>query len=269
MAEGRAWRAPAGMRASAAVASMAGAARVIPMAFPHALAGCAAVLVVTLATATSAAAPKSFATSDGAIDALVAAVRAHDRAQLLSVLGSDAKPLIVSGDKVADQEAGRRFLEKFDQSHGVTTEGDARATLVLGEDRWPFPIPVVKTASGWAFDTAAGKNEILARRVGENELNAIQVCLAYVDAQREYRELNPEGSTPAHFARLLVSSPGKRDGLYWSAAPGAPESPLGPRVGGAAEEGYQFQSGKLAPYHGYYYRILTAQGAHSQGGTVN
>lgn len=234
-----------------------------------ALARCSAVLVITLVSESLAAAPRSFPTPDAAVNALATAVRAGDKAQLLSILGTDGRSLITSGDAVADKEAGRVFIEKFDRSHSLTTEGDARATLVVGEDRWPFPIPVVKKAAGWAFDTAAGKDEILARRVGQNELDAIQVCLAYVDAQREYRELNPEGSAPAHYARLLVSSPGKRDGLYWPATDGAPESPLGPRVGGLAGEGYQFQSGKLAPYHGYFYRILTAQGRHAQGGAIN
>lgn len=219
--------------------------------------------------ASLAATPRSFPTPDAAVDALVAAMRASDTRKVLDVLGSDAKPLVASGDVVADHATGHRFIEQYDQAHTLLTTAEGSRTLVTGPDQWPFPIPVVQGKSGWSFDVKAGKQEVLARRVGRNELDAIQVCLAYVDAQREYRERNPDGNVPATYAKQLVSTTGKRDGLYWPAEAGAEESPLGPRVGGVDSEGYHAQAGKLTPYHGYYYRVLTSQGPHAEGGAVN
>jgi hypothetical protein len=216
-----------------------------------------------------AKAARSFPTPEAAVDALVAAGRTGDTKKVLDVLGSDAKSLVTSGDAVADRAASQTFLERYDQSHALVPGTDGKQTLVMGSDQWPFPIPLVQGKSGWAFDVEAGKDEILARRIGRNELDAIQVCLAYVDAQREYRDHNPEGTVPPAYARQLVSTQGKRDGLFWPASPEKGESPLGPLVGGVTGEGYHVEAGKLTPYHGYFYRILTAQGPHAEGGAVN
>jgi len=141
--------------------------------------------------------------------------------------------------------------------------------VVIGTDQWPFPIPLRKATGGWVFDAKAGATEVLARRIGQNELDAIQVCLNYVEAQREYRERNPDGDSVPHYADKLLSAAGKHDGLYWPPEPGQPESPFGPEVGGARAEGYQLEHGKRSPYHGYFYRILTAQGASADGGAAN
>jgi len=227
-------------------------------------------VALTVGAAALGAAPKTFPTPEAAVDALIAAGRTADRPKILAVLGSDAKSLVSSGDAVADHAVGQQFIEGYDQGHALIAAGENKRTLVTGPDQWPFPIPLVKGKSGWFFDTQAGKQEILARRVGRNELDAIQVCLAYVDAQREYHDRNPEGAAPPVYAKLLVSTQGKKDGLYWPVAPSEPESPFGPKVGGVAkEEGYHHQAGKAEPYHGYHYRILTAQGPHAQGGAVN
>jgi hypothetical protein len=227
-------------------------------------------VALTVGAAALGAAPKSFPTPEAAVDALIAAGRASDRSKILAVLGSDAKSLVSSGDPVADHATRQQFIEDYDQGHALVADGENKRTLVTGPDQWPFPIPLLKGKSGWSFDTKAGKQEILARRVGRNELDAIQVCLAYVDAQREYHDRNPEVASPSVYAKLLVSTQGKKDGLYWPVGPGEPESPFGPRVGGVAkEEGYHHQAGKSEPYHGYHYRILTSQGPHAPGGAAN
>ena len=226
-------------------------------------------LALALGTAALGSAPRSFPTPQAAVDALIEAGRSGDHSKVLAVLGSDAKSIIASGDPVADKNASQHLIEQYDQAHALVAGADGKQILVTGSDQWPFPLPLVQGKSGWSFDTKAGKQEIIARRVGRNELDAIQVCLAYVDAQREYRERNPEGNVPAVYARQLVSTKGKHDGLYWPAAPGEEESPLGPRVGGGREEGYHHEAGSKEPYHGYHYRILTAQGPHAEGGKAN
>jgi hypothetical protein len=210
---------------------------------------------------------KSYATPEAAADALAAAISAQGNAALLEVLGPKAKPIIDSGDTVADANARERFEKAWTEAHAIETEGDAKATLDVGSDRWPFPVPIVKEPSGWRFDTDAGDDEILARRIGRNERSAIQVCLAYVDAQREYYEADPDKDGLLHYASRIASTQGKRDGLYWPTKEGEPESPLGPEFAAAKQEGYA--PGKGAPYHGYRYRILTSQGPHAKGGAYD
>jgi len=228
------------------------------------------VLVATLlGHGTLAAGPRAFPTPDDAVQALVTASRTGSVDAVASVLGSQSLSMLRSGDPVADTAAIRHFAEMYEQGHSILSPNESTRALVLGNDDWPFPIPLVKAKGGWSWDDAAGKEEILARRVGRNELDAIQVCIAYVEAQREYRERNPDGDTPPHYADRLLSSPGKRDGLYWPPEPGQPESPLGPAVGGARQEGYTLERGKRAPYHGYLYRILNGQGPHAEGGAVD
>lgn len=200
---------------------------------------------------------------------LVAALKAGDKAAMLDILGSQAKPLIDSGDAVADRESWQRFVTSYEQAHTLAKTGDTMV-LHIGSDEWPFPIPLVEHDGRWHFDTEAGQQEIIDRRIGRNELSAMQVALAIVDAQREYYLRNPQNAKLAQYAQRIGSTPGKRDGLYWPVKDGEAPSPLGPAVARARGEGYKKAgSGAGEPYHGYYYRILTAQGADASGGAYD
>ena len=212
---------------------------------------------------------KHFATPEAAADALAAAVAAKGNAALIEILGPKGKPIVDSGDPVADASARERFEQAYAESHSIEKSGEEHATLDVGGDRWPFPVPMLKEAAGWRFDTDAGDHEILARRIGRNELATIQTCLAYVDAQREYYLLDPDGDSLLQSARRFASKPGKHDGLSWETKEGEPPSPLGPVFAGAKKEGYALGSGKGEPYHGYHYRILTSQGSHAKGGAYD
>lgn len=211
----------------------------------------------------------TFTSPEQAVAALVAAVHSPDSSALLKVLGPDSKPLLSSGDPVADKQTRDKFITEFDEAHKLATQGDDRAVLTIGTDEWPFPIPIRKYGTGWRFDTKAGKNEILNRRIGANELNTIEVCRAYVDAQREYATKDRNGDGFLEYAQQFLSSPGKHNGLYWPVEAGEEESPLGPLMVAAQAEGYATAKGKPRPYHGYYYRILKAQGPNAAGGAVN
>jgi hypothetical protein len=203
--------------------------------------------------------------------AFVDAMRAGDRAAMLKMLGPEAADVVASGDNVSDKATWRRFVEKYDQAHKLEA-GGGKVVLLVGSDDFPMPIPIVPDAEGWRFDTQAGRDEILARRVGRNELDTIQVCLAYVDAQREYYGLGSGTGGMLQYAQKFLSSPGKHDGLYWPTKPGERPSPLGNLVARARAEGYAGQrvaEGHLRPYHGYVYRILTAQGPDAPGGAYD
>jgi hypothetical protein len=231
-----------------------------------------AILLVALIPVAVLAAPaptqRTFASPEEAASALVQAVKAHDRAAILAVLGRGAEGSLSSGDAAADRAAGERFVATYEKGHKLASEGDAKATLTLADDDWPFAFPLVKTGTGWRFDTEAGKTEMLARRVGENELAAINVMLAIVDAQRDYASADRNKDGVREYARRFVSTPGKKDGLYWPTSAGEAPSPLGPLAARAAREGYQ-KSDKPQPYHGYYFRILTGQGANAKGGALD
>jgi len=214
-----------------------------------------------------AAGPKVFPDPPAAMEALLSAARTGQAAAVVKVLGEHSRSFLVSGDAVADRTALSRFVELFERSHVIEAPDESTRTLEIGDDRWPFPIPLVKAAAGWSFDSRAGGQEILARRVGQNELDVIQVCLGYVGAQHDYFELNPDVAPVLHYADRILSSPGKRNGLYWKSSPGEEESPMGPAVSQAVQQGYA--PGKRAPYHGYYFRILTAQGPHAEGGALD
>ena len=216
-----------------------------------------------------AATGKVFPDPTAAIDALVAEARSGNVKGVIAVLGDRSKAFVVSGDPVSDRAALTRFVELYDRSHEVSSPDEGTRTLAIGDDAWTLPVPVVKGKSGWSFDPAAGENEILARRVGRNELDVIQVCIGYVEAQQDYLARNPDGASVPHYAGRLLSSPGKRDGLYWPSAPGEPESPMGPAVSGAVGQGYTLKRGASAPYHGYHFRLLTSQGPNVEGGKLD
>jgi hypothetical protein len=224
--------------------------------------------LVALAPPTLAASKpdkNAFATPQEAVDALVAAVKSGKTQDIVAVLGPEGRELASSGDTVADTAARERFVAAYDEAHEIKQEAETRSILIIGKDDFPFPIPIVEEAGAFRFDTAAGAEEILDRRIGENELSAIKAALAYVDAQREYAEADRDGKGP-QYARKFLSNDGTQDGLYWPTAEGEPESPLGPLIVNARAEGYRKKTGGPEPYHGYLFRILTAQGKDAPGG---
>jgi len=213
-------------------------------------------------------AQERFKTPEAAVDALVAAAKAGDTKALVGVLGPQGKAVVSSGDPVADANIKEKFISAYDAKHAIEREGDGTQILMIGADDFPFPIPLVNKAGEWQFDTAAGLDEILRRRIGRNELAAIQVSLAYVQAQNEYASLDPGGLGPHVYAQRIISRPGKKDGLYWPTAEGETQSPLGELAAKASAEGYKAGAAPI-PYHGYYYRILTRQGADAPGGAYD
>jgi len=211
-----------------------------------------------------------FASPEEAVEALVEAVKADDNAALTRIFGPESAGVVGSGDPVADRENRQAFVAAYGEAHKLIREADGKVVLHVGKDDWPFPIPVVKQGEGWRFDTAAGKQEILNRRIGKNELSVIQVCLAYVDAQREYATKDRDKDGVLEYAQKFQSSPGKKDGLYWETREGEPLSPLGPLMAQAVKEGYKKASGgQPAPFHGYYFKILKAQGKNAPGGAYD
>ncbi|HEX6209433.1 MAG TPA: DUF2950 domain-containing protein [Methylomirabilota bacterium] len=213
--------------------------------------------------------PRGFASAEQATQALVTALRAGDVKALVGILGSDGRSLIVSGDPVVDRQSRERFLGAYDAVNKLVADG--RATVLhVGHDEWPFPIPLVKQGDRWQFDVRRGRDEIIARRLGRNELYTIQTCLAYVDAQREYYTDDRNGDGVLEYAQHFASTPGRRDGLYWFTRPGEPSSPLGELVVRARAEGYRRGEGSgPTPFHGYLYRGLTAQGPDAPGGAYD
>jgi hypothetical protein len=237
----------------------------------------ASVLLVSISGAVTAASSlkRVFATPTDAAEALVAAASAADEGQTLAdVLGADDTDWIFTGDPAEDRAARDRFIAAYRENHAIAFTGAAQATLLVGDDGFPVPFPMVRSAGGgWSFAPALGKEEVLNRRIGRNELEAIQVLLAVVDAQREYAAIARDSSGLRHYARRLNSSPGKRDGLYWFAKEGEPESPLGPLVAEAAREtgspGGREKVDESPSYKGYVYRLLTRQGKSAPGGAYD
>lgn len=214
----------------------------------------------------------SFQSPDAAVESLVAALRQGDTAQLDAIFGTDGAAVVSSGDAVADRNDYEKFLKAYDAKHEILTGPKGEGILTIGAESWPFPIPLVQDAKGWYFDTEAGKNEILNRRIGRNELFTIQTCLAIVDAQREYARLDPMKTGLPVYARRIISQQGTKDGLYWPTPPGETPSPLGVLVADAAEEGYtttRTADDQPAPFHGYHYRLLTKQGPAAPGGEMD
>ncbi len=217
----------------------------------------------------AAAKQKTFATPEEAAAALIKAGKEKDTKPLLVILGAEAKSFLDTGDPVNDRESRERFIKSYEESNALTKSSETKVILEVGKDRWPFPIPLVKEKAGWQFDTNEGKEEIINRRVGRNELDAIQVCLAYVDAQRDYYMRNPQKNPLLQYAAKFISAKGKRDGLYFETKADEEPSPLGPLVAEARAAGYQGAGGKPVAYHGYYYKILTGQGRDAAGGAYD
>lgn len=212
----------------------------------------------------------AYGSPEQAGEALLAAVRSGETSEMLRVLGEAAQPVVESGDAVDDANTRSEFLAAYDAAHRWVNQTPEIATLVVGDDDWTFPFPLVNDDDGWRFDTTYGIEEILDRRIGENELAAIQASLAYVDAQREYYWSNPDGAPMLHYARNLVSTPGEKDGLFWESAEDEAPSPLGALFAAARSEGYLLDgTTRPVPYYGYHFRILTAQGEHAAGGAYD
>jgi len=228
-------------------------------------------LALLLLLAQGCGSQATFDSADGAVDSLVAAMRAQDTGQLKRVLGSEADEIISSGDPVADKNLLETFLKAYDEKHRLVSGEGGAMTLVVGKADWPMPIPIVQEAGKWRFDTAAGSEEILNRRIGRNELAAIQSCLAILDAQREYVSVDRNANGLFEYATRFISEPGKKNGLFWPTAENEPPSPLGPLAAVAAEEGYKPGQPAASPraYHGYRFRILTRQGPNAPGGAMD
>jgi hypothetical protein len=210
---------------------------------------------------------RTFPSAEEASQALVEALKANDEAILLRILGPEGKEIVSSGDPVEDKANRADFVEKYQQMHRLVIEPDATITLYIGAENWPTPIPLVHKGGSWYFDTAAGKKEILFRRVGRNELAVMQVCHELVEAEKEYHAQQHDGGPGGEYAQKLFSDPHKHDGLYWEAVSGEPESPIGPLLASAAAGGYvQEPNQESQPFQGYFFRVLTRQDGNAPGG---
>ena len=226
----------------------------------------AAAILLTAAFAARSAAQqdgqKTFSSAEEASQALVAASQSNDEKAMLDILGADGKQIVSSGDDSEDAQNRTNFVRRYQQMHRLAKEPDGTVTLYIGAENWPTPIPLVNKGSSWYFDTAAGKEEILYRRIGENELSTIRVCEELVTAEKEYRTAQHDA-----YAQKVVSTEGQHDGLYWKAADGQPQSPIGPLVAGAfVGDGGSGQAGATMPFHGYYFRFVTRQSKKSATG---
>jgi Protein of unknown function (DUF2950) len=220
------------------------------------------------AVSKDSAAPKGkvFATPEAAVEAFAGALRNNDQSTLVAIFGQEFQRLCPSEDPVADENLKKEFLKLYDEKHALSSHDPKKQILLVGPDSWPLPIPLVKSGTGWAFDTAAGMEEIVNRRIGRNELSAIQTCLAIGDAQREYYRQDRDGDGILEYAQKFRSTPGKQDGLYWQVKEGEPQSPIGQFVATASTEGYGPES---TAYHGYHFRLLTKQSAAAPGGAYD
>ena len=229
--------------------------------------------------ADAASFPKSqqqtFVSPEEAVAAMFEAMKSNDTKALSAIFGPDGKQLISSGDETLDREDREAFLASYLEKNQLKKIGDMKAILYTGNNDWPFPVPLVKKGQAWHFDSKAGKEEVLNRRIGRNELNAVQVCLAYVDAQKEYVLGDHDADGYFEYAQQFVSDPGRKNGLYWETREGEKTSPLGPAIAMASQKGYKkmseaaLASGSPLPYHGYYYKILKAQGKNTPGGAYD
>jgi hypothetical protein len=228
----------------------------------------AAVLIVASVGMVSAE-TRSFSSPQEGFSAFASAVKRDNVEALDAMLGPDGREILSSGDPVEDANSRKRFTAAYDARNVVTPLDNSHSVLAVGPDGWEFPIPMAKQGGAWRFDTSIGKAELLNRRIGRNEIAAIQACLAYVDAQKEFAS-----RSGGYYAQRFVSSPGKQDGLYWPTKSGEAESPLGPLFAQAQAAGYKIpgatpEPSQPTPYYGYLYRILTMQGASASGGRRN
>lgn len=228
-------------------------------------------LLVSLGSfAANAQTHASFVSAEEAVKALLVAIEKNDMPALGLLLGPDSEDILSSGDEIADKAGRESFLEMYKAKYSLVTEDENTKVLQVGENDWPFPIPVVNNGGKWMLDGAAGADEIIYRRIGHNELGAIDFCYGFLDAQAEYASEARDGKPSGIYATKLMSEPGKYDGLYWKTAEGEPPSPAGEAVANATKEGYRAATGGARnPYHGYYYRILFAQGANASGGAMD
>jgi hypothetical protein len=217
-----------------------------------------------------AAAPAqlTFASPDEAAAALFDAFKLGDQKQLHAVLGPGSEALVNSGDRVADAANHQKFVASYEAQHKLAETAPGRDVLEVGPNDWPLPFPVVQVNGRWQFDSRAGAQEIVNRRIGRNEIAAIRVALTYVDAQRDYFQRSKQAGGTGEYAQRMISTPNRHDGLYWPAAGGESDSPFGPLVAQAVEEGYpgDIVSGRQVPYQGYYFRVVKAQGENAPGG---
>jgi hypothetical protein len=213
---------------------------------------------------------KMFSSAEDAVTAAVTAAKNNDDKELIAIFGPSAIDLVFSGDAVADKQRREQFLKSYDEKHSLVFEKDGMV-MVIGNKDWPFPIPLAKKGDVWCFDTDKGRDEILSRRIGDNELSTIQALLAVVDAQREYAMFDRDGNGFNDYARKFRSDQGKKNGLYWKAKEGEELSPLGEFMSGAQFDEYAVTGDNKTPvpYHGYYFRMLMKQGEHANGGAFD
>ncbi|MHB8121042.1 MAG: DUF2950 domain-containing protein [Desulfuromonadaceae bacterium] len=231
-----------------------------------------AMATVEPAIAASAAPRQSgFNSPTEAVHRLVKAVKSNDNKALKNILGPGSGRLISSGDPVTDKADRDRFIQLYDEKNSLEQKSSSKVSLTLGKDNFVFPIPLVRKGGKWMFDTRAGRTEILNRRIGTNELAAIEVLKSYLEAQREYARKDHDGNNVLEFAQKLNSTPGTRNGLYWEAKEGEEPSPFGPLVAKADCEGYgdQFRAETIKPFHGYYFKVLMKQGMNAEGGAFD
>ena len=211
---------------------------------------------------------KFFKSPEEAVKAFLEALRVHNEKELYSIFGPPVKEFFQSGDPMANKAERERFVKAYDEMNRQERPTESKVVLYVGKEDWPFPVPVMKGKEGWYFDTEEGMDELLNRRIGRNELNTIQTCLAYVDAQREYALKDRDNNKLLEYAQKMTSDKGKRNGLYWEVKPGEEPSPLGALFAKAVAEGYSptKAQAKPVPFHGYYYKILKAQGKNASGG---
>src|SRR5262245_14649323 len=233
------------------------------------LVACGLMMVATALAAQNTIAQQNqrrFKTAEEAVKSAIKAAKTNNRAEMLEIFGADAEDLLSSGDKVADRRARQVILAALNEKWSLANEGPNTKILVIGNEKWRYPIPLVKDSGSWRFDTAAGREEILFRRIGRNELNTIRACGVYLRAQKEYAAKSHDGKPAGLYAQKFASQPGKQDGLYWKVGEGEELSPLGEFVADAAPEGAPSGASGPTPFNGYLFRLLTAQGAAAPGG---
>jgi hypothetical protein len=228
---------------------------------------CGIMLMLPVVSRAQQSGEKTYATPGEAVLTLYNAAKANNGSEMEVIFGKNTNAILHTGDEVADKNMVARFVMRYDQMHRVVLEPDGTVTLYVGAENWPMPIPIAKNGSGESyFDTEAGMKEILYRRIGTNENDAIDTLHTLVEAQREYASQPREGGKSGQYALKFVSTAGKQDGLYWKTGENQPPSPIGPLIANASSQGYTMEHGKVTPFHGYYFRVLTKQGAAAKGG---